>query len=401
MNDVKKGEIAFCEGYIWYHPMKILQPDGTTMYDKKGGFATKEEAEESYLIYEEAYKNAYRGYQMRYRPKDEISFMDYLIFWFEEIFSTRIENSTKMVGAYTLYNLISPHITKDIRLRYVNSEYLNSLLQECAKSSKYAGNQCRSFLMMAFKDAVAQGYIQNNPVEGTKAYPRGKPNINILSKEKIRMLLAEAVNGNWYLEILLGLFCGLRKGEILGLKFSDIDMEKKTVTISRQVTANPVVIQGTNKIVRYTVEEKEPKTENSYRTLRVPDVIIQEVEKRHKLLQKTKEEMGERYVDLDYVSCAKSGLPHAVSAMNAALAKTCEKIGLPHVTVHGLRHMYATILIEQGVPLVKISALLGHSSVNTTFEYYCEVMDENGKIMSFMNQQFEPEGSENTCWIQH
>ena len=50
--------------------------------------------------------------------------------------------------------------------------------------------------------------------------------------------------------------------------------------------------------------------------------------------------------------------------------------------------MYATILVEQGVPLVKISALLGHSSVNTTFEYYCEVMDENDKIISFMNSTF-------------
>ena len=52
--------------------------------------------------------------------------------------------------------------------------------------------------------------------------------------------------------------------------------------------------------------------------------------------------------------------------------------------------MYATILIEQGVPLIKISALLGHSSVNTTFEYYCDVMDENEEIIDFMNRHFRP-----------
>lgn len=56
--------------------------------------------------------------------------------------------------------------------------------------------------------------------------------------------------------------------------------------------------------------------------------------------------------------------------------------------------MYATILIEQGVPLVKISALLGHSSVNTTFEYYCEVMDENDKIISFLSSTFIPKGGD-------
>ena len=53
-----------------------------------------------------------------------------------------------------------------------------------------------------------------------------------------------------------------------------------------------------------------------------------------------------------------------------------------------MRHMFATILIEQGVPLVKISALLGHSSVNTTFEYYCDVMDENENIICFMNEKY-------------
>lgn len=69
----------------------------------------------------------------------------------------------------------------------------------------------------------------------------------------------------------------------------------------------------------------------------------------------------------------------------------CKRNGLPHITVYGLRHMYATILLEQGVSLVKISALLGHSSVNTTFEYYCDQIDENNKIMAFMNNTFVPE----------
>ena len=69
---------------------------------------------------------------------------------------------------------------------------------------------------------------------------------------------------------------------------------------------------------------------------------------------------------------------------------------MPHITVHGLRHMFATILLERGVPLVKISGLLGHASVSTTFEYYCDVMDEQGKIIAFMNDTyaFERTGTE-------
>lgn len=74
--------------------------------------------------------------------------------------------------------------------------------------------------------------------------------------------------------------------------------------------------------------------------------------------------------------------------MNTALSKVCKRGGLPKITVHSLRHMFATILLEQGLPLVKISACLGHSSINTTFEYYCDVMDADSKVVDFMNDSF-------------
>jgi site-specific recombinase XerD len=61
---------------------------------------------------------------------------------------------------------------------------------------------------------------------------------------------------------------------------------------------------------------------------------------------------------------------------------------LPHITVHGLRHMYATILAERGVPLTKISALLGHHSVHTTFEFYLEVIEGGNQITDFLNKEF-------------
>ena len=77
------------------------------------------------------------------------------------------------------------------------------------------------------KDAMFDGLITYNPVPETKPYKRKKPKIRILSKEKIKELLDAAAKNPWYLEILLGLFCGLRKGEILGLKECDFDFEKE------------------------------------------------------------------------------------------------------------------------------------------------------------------------------
>ena len=384
---------AFYEGGSWYHRIKTLDSDGKTNYSKRGGFASKEEAEKSYLKYEETFKKDCRKYQMSTKVNREISLKDYLIYWHEEVFSGRAENSSRMISAFTLYDLILPNIQQDIKLRLVNTEYLDALLEVVSKSCESAGNKGRSFLYMAFKEAEIEGYITKNPCIGTKPYPQKKATITILNKNNIKKFLNAASKGNWYLEILLGLFLGLRKGEIYGLKFQDFSKEQGTIYIQRQITSNPIVPKGSSKVEDYKVIEKEPKTDNSYRCLKVPAIITEELEKRRLLVEANKEKYGENYYNHDYVSCQENGFPHSVSAMNIALTKLCSRNGLPHLSVHSLRHMFATILIEQGVPLIKISALLGHSSVTTSFEYYCDVMNENEQIIDFMNDAFVPGGS--------
>lgn len=391
MSSTRKNGVAFYEGNSWYHRVKILNEDGTIQYTKRGGFSTAADAEESYKRYEEEFKNAYRR-KVSASKKADIGLRDYLIYWFEDIYSERIENTTRLVGAYTLYDLIFPCLEQDVKLRYINTEYLDALLESVAKASDSAGNKGREFLNMALKEAVTQGYIKNNPVTGTKPYRRKKPTVKILGKDNLKVFLKAASKTNWYLEILLALFCGLRKGEIQGLKFSDFDVENHAVYVQRQITSNPIIPRGDSKIASYEVIERAPKTENSYRVLRVPDIIIKELELRRNVVNSNREKLGTDYMDHGYISCRENGMTHTVTAFNTALTKLCKRNSLPHITVHGLRHMYATILLEQGVSLIKISALLGHSSVHTTFEYYCDVMDENEQILAFMNNNFVPEG---------
>lgn len=391
----RKNRAVEFNGCSWSFRTKILTEDGTTRYATRSGYKTEKEAATAYKQYEEEFEKANRAFQMRGQVDANAGLRNYLIHWFEDMYSQRVEPTTRMLGAYTLYDLLLPCMEQDIKLRLVNPDYLDALLDKASKACSSAGNKCREFLNIALKDAVMQGHIKYNPVSGTRTYGRKKPTVIILTKDKIKILLKAAALNNWYLEILLALFCGLRKGEISGLKFCDIDLDKMTVSISRQITSDPVIPKGASKPESYGVKEKEPKTENSYRTLRIPDVIAKEVRKRKVMVEINKEKYGSDYYDGDYISCQKNGLPHSTSSFNSALSKLCSRNGLPHITVHGLRHMYATILIEQGVPLVKISALLGHSSVNTTFEYYCDVMDENEEIIGFMNSHFVPDGKEN------
>lgn len=386
----KKHSVAFFERGSWYHRVKTLDEKGNIKYSKRGGFATKNEAEESYWS---CIKEFEKASLLNVEKPQNIFLGEYLKLWFEKEFSPNIQNTTRMVMAHMIYDIILPNLQKDIKMSLVTVDFLDALLLECSKCSPSAGNKCREVLNIAFKSALIDGTISYDPMPATKPYKRSKPNITIYSKEQIKKLLTEAKENTWYLEILLALFCGLRKGEILGLKFSDFDYEEESVTITRQVVANPIIPSYSgSKVAKYEIVVRPPKTPNSIRKLKIPKKVFEELDKRRKVIELNKDKFKNDYKDNNYISCQANGAPHSMSAFNIALGKICRKAALPSISVHGLRHMYATILIENGANLSKISALLGHSSIHTTFEYYCDISDESSNIKAFMDDTFSPEG---------
>ena len=385
-----KSGVAFWEYTSWCHRYKVLGINGEVIYKKKRGFKTEEEAVESYYKYKAKFEADQREYYASISK--DIMFKDYLINWFKNVYSERTESNTKIAGAYIVFDLIIPSIEYDVKIDLITTEYLDEIINNASKLTPSGGYSARSILSIAVKDAVIGNYISYNPMEIAKKYRRPKPKIRVFSEMQMKKFLIEAKKTNWYLEILLALFVGLRKGEIMGLKTGDFDYESKTVSIQRQLVREGKLIENSSKIESLKLIEKYPKTSNSIRCLRVPDIILEELDKRKNKINEYKEIYDEDYNDNDYISCQKNGKNHCLSVLNRVLAEICRKLSLPHITVHSLRHMCATILLEQGTSLAKISAFLGHTSVHTTFEYYCEVMDEKEKILAFMNEIFSVDG---------
>lgn len=160
---MKKQSHVFFERNSWYHRTKTLNPDHTVKYGKKGGFESEEEAEKAYQKHIKEYENELRKFVIV--DKKEITFKNYLIYWFESIYSSRIENSSQMLGAYVLYNLIFPSLEKDIKLRYVHIEFLDELLLKASEICESAGNKVRELLNIAFNDAILDGFLTMNPVK--------------------------------------------------------------------------------------------------------------------------------------------------------------------------------------------------------------------------------------------
>lgn len=383
----KENSKVFWERGSLYHRTKKLSETGKVIYGKLGGFKTEEEAEISYDKHLAEFKEQQRKF---YGDKidREMMFKDYLIYWFEELYAQRIENTTYFITSYIIYDLIIPSIDYDIKLRLTTTDYLDSITARCFIITPSGGEASRSIIYRAFKDSILFGFLASNPALNMKIYPRPKPKITILNKNQIKKLLSAARSTPWYLEILLALFVGLRKGEILGLKENDFDIENRAVTISHQLVMKKTLKRNSSKTEKAEYDIRPPKTDNSIRRLRVPNVIMEELKTRVNIILDNKKKLGDKYIDNGYISCQENGLPHSMAALNLCLNNLCDRNGLPRISVHGLRHMFATILIEHNVSLVKIKGLLGHSSIHTTFEYYCDVMDEKEKILSFMNNVF-------------
>lgn len=187
----------------------------------------------------------------------------------------------------------------------------------------------------------------------------------ILTIEQVTQLL-ELIKGNWYYEVpvVLGVLVGLRRGEILGLRWTDIDFINKTITIA-----------NTQQKVKGEVIFKEPKTAKSKRTIAITDDII-DVLKRHKKAQAQLKLAydGEWGNDIDLVCTRENGKPITPTVLSTSFKNYLIRNGLPGIRFHDLRHTNATIMLAAGIHVKAAGNRLGHSKSQTTLDIYSHVL---------------------------
>lgn len=222
---------------------------------------------------------------------------------------------------------------------------------------------------------ASRDYI--TPIQGYKK------EIQILNDKEAKILaqyLDTEPNPRWKIALLTILFMGLKRGELAGLEWKDIDFENKTMTIQRSV----------QDIVGFGLITKDPKTENSKRTISMPDKLIIYLKEYQVWWDNQKHYLGDRWKDTDRLFCTEDEKTISPGLFRVWLQKTLAKAGLSKVSLHSLRHTNITLQLIADVDMKTVSARAGHSKASTTSDFYSHfIKNSDIHASEILNKIFE------------
>lgn len=296
--------------------------------------------------------------------------------WLERWMNDVIKLTRQTTTVYAYQGMIDNHIAPalgDIPLQKLIPAQLQRYYAEKIREGYISSNTVRKhhdLMNSAFKVAVKQGLLLSNPASKVEIPTVKRPEIHYYSLEQLQTLLQ--LSEGTRLEVLIKLagLLGLRREEIMGLTWDHVDFENKVIRIAEART-----MAGNNIIV------KDPKTSTSVRTLYMPPEVEDVLQREKEKQLYYKQELGEGYQDSGYVFTHEDGRPVRPNYASELFTKFVKDNELPPLTLHGLRHSFASIANAKGIPLYDIGKALGHSSTATTSKIYTHLLDPDHKGM--------------------
>lgn len=302
----------------------------------------------------------------------EITVAGWLKSWMDDVIKLTRQTTT----IYAYQGMIDNHITPalgDIPLQKLTPAQLQRYYADKIRDGKISSNTVRKhhdLMNSAFKMAVKQGLLLSNPAEKVEPPVVKRREMQCYSFEQLQQLLK--LSKGTRLEILIKLagLLGLRREEIMGLTWDHIYFEQKVIKIveARTMAGNQIIT-------------KDPKTVTSTRTLYMSPDIENVFRREQEKQQAYKEVLGDSYQDSGYVFTHEDGRPVRPNYASELFTKFVKDNDLPPLTLHGLRHSFASIANAKGVPMFDIGKALGHSSPATTSKIYTHLLDPDHRDM--------------------
>lgn len=276
---------------------------------------------------------------------------DWIVYWLETIIYPVVKLSTYVSYKSKLTVHVLPLLGK-VKLIELKREQIQALIDQLEGSLSVSSvHAVVRVLRTCLSSAIEKELLAKNPVTGIRLPKIGKKRSKALSVKEQRRLIETAQSSTIGLAALIALETGMRIGEISGLKWSDIDWERREIHVNRTLQ------RLTDEHGRSRLVEGTPKTSSSCR-------IIPLSKRLYHILRQIKRASTESYI----LSNSKSGIEPRV--LRYQFKQLCREAGLSEVSFHTLRHTFATRCLEAGVNIATISALLGHHSAKMTLDIY-------------------------------
>lgn len=306
-------------------------------------------------------------------PTGRLTVNQFLDSWLEDV--VRVKNKIKTLESYRgiVRTHIAPGLGSRALARLTPQDVQRFLTEKGKTASPSMVKHIRDVLRIALSQAVRWRMIAHNPAAATESPRVEQREIRALSLDEARGILA-AFKGNRYeMPVTLALCLGLRRGEVLGLRWVDVDLDAATLTVRHQV-----------QFIAREWQFVEPKSKESRRTLPLPTFLVEALRAHRTRQLEQRLAVGPVWHDYDLVCPTEVGTPQHGLNLTHRFQARLKAVGLPPMRFHDLRHGAATVLLAQGASIKEIQVILGHSDYKSTLVYshiVPELMRQNADRM--------------------
>jgi integrase len=222
-------------------------------------------------------------------------------------------------------------------------------------------------LSKGLKEGMRRNLIVRN-VAATERPPRvDREEIAVLDGAQVKFVVEKLHGRAMYPRIVTALFTGIRRGELLALRWRDVDIEAKAIQIREAIEQTKA----------HGIRFKAPKTKNSVREISLPDIVVNALRDLRREQLEFRVKLGAGKLPDDALVFARTdGNPYSPRAFSKEWADEAAALGYPEITLHALRHTHASHLIDAGIDVVKISRRLGHASPTVTLAIYAHLFQK-------------------------
>lgn len=363
---MKKGHVTRKKGRkLWYYVVDVERDPQTGRRKQQWshGFKTKDAAQRAL---NEVINRLDRN---EYVAPSKMTVAEFLNEKWLPAIKANLRPTTLALRELAIRSYITPHIG-GVRLQRLDPADLNGLYARLLESGSVRGKGGRPLstsmvrnvhvtLRKALGDALKWGYVTRNAAAVADPPKTQSGEMDTWTPDELGTFLRSVENDRLYAAYLLPATTGMRRAEVLGLTWRNLDLDAGRLAVTS-------TLHRLNKEFHYG----SPKTERARRSVPIPPETVAAL-RSHKARQATERlELGPDYSPTDLVFCEKDGTPLTPATFSRRFQKLAKAAGLRVIRFHDLRHTWATLALQAGIPPKVVSEILGHSSIAITLDRY-------------------------------